>query len=183
MWARWLVMLLLTGTLAACGMTTSPQAAEHVPAATAHHTAGTRRRSEAGRRSSSSPSASQAKAPPIQPTVSTATTPPPTIAVVGTPAAGASVVLNLVNVPTGYVLVTLAMDEGANTVTTPLDTAQANAGSPVGVGFAVSPDGAVIHFAFDSAMAGGTGQFVLTFANSAGQQLVVKSAPFAVQGG
>jgi len=181
MWRRWCLVALLTGTLSACGMTTAPQAAGHVrvPSAAVHHTAGARRRPSGRSSASSAPT----KAPPIQPTVSTSTTPPATIAVVGAPTAGGTVVLNLVNVPTGYVLVRLAMDEGPNTVTTPLDTAQANAESPAGAGFSVSPDGAVIHFAFDSAMAGGTGQFVFTFADSAGQQLIVKSSPFAVQGG
>ena len=104
------------------------------------------------------------------------------MAVEGTPTAGSTVVLQVSNVPSGYVLVTLAMNEGANTVTTPLASAQSNAQSTAASGFSVSPDGAIIRFAFDMAMGGGRGQFVLTYQNSAGKRLTVDSSLFTVQG-
>lgn len=129
--------------------------------------------------------ASHAASPPIVPSVSTATTPPvpqPVLTVVGTPAAGSTVVLQVSHVASGYVLVSLAMKEGANSVSTPLASAQSNAQSTAVSGFSVSPDGAVIRFAFDMAMGGGQGQFALTYQNSAGKRLTVDSAIFTVQG-
>ncbi len=122
---------------------------------------------------------------PIVPSVSTATAPPvpqPVVTVVGTPSAGSTVVLQVSHVPSGYVLVSLAMNEGPNTVSTPIASAQSNAQSTATSGFSVSPDGAVIRFAFDMAMGGGQGQFVLTYQNSAGKRLTVHSHSFAVQG-
>ena len=104
------------------------------------------------------------------------------MAVEGTPTAGSTVVLQVSNVPSGYVLVTLAMNEGANTITTPLASAQSNAQNTAASGFSVSPDGAIIRFAFDMAMGGGRGQFVLTYQDSAGKRLAVDSSPFTVQG-
>ncbi len=168
------VVLAGFGLSAAAGPSTPPPARIHHAVATGHaHHAKTQTK------------ARKAAAPPIVPAVKTSSTPPvpqPAVSVVGTPTAGSTVVLQVSNVPSGYVLVTLSMNEGANTVITPLASAQSNAQSTAVSGFSVSPDGAIVRFAFDMAMGGGRGQFVLTYQNSAGKRLTVDSPSFTVQG-
>lgn len=166
--------------LAGCGA--------NAPAAASHPVAHPPKKS-AGKRPTASPPvhhSKKKKLPPIKPSVQTSTTPAapqPSVTLVGTPIAGSTVVIQLDNIPPGYVLVTLTMDEGPNTVVTPLASAQSNGQSQNAVGFSVSPDGSQIHFQFDTAMGGGAGQFVFTLQNATGQTLTVKSAPFSIQAG
>ncbi len=178
---RWVVMAgpVLAAVLAGCGLSAAGGSAPPPPRS--HHApvSGHGHHPKAGAK------ARRTSAPPIVPAVKTSSTPPiprPAVDVVGTPTAGSTVVLQVSNVPAGYVLVTLSLNEGANTVTTPLASAQSNAQSTAISGFSVSPDGAVIRFAFDMAMGGGRGQFVLTYQNSAGKRLTVDSPTFTVQG-
>lgn len=178
---RWVAVAgpVVAAVLAGCGLSAASGRATPAPART-HHAA-----VERAHHPKTTAKARRASSPPIVPAVKTSTTPPvpqPVMAVEGTPTAGSTVVLQVSNVPSGYVLVTLAMNEGANTITTPLASAQSNAQNTAASGFSVSPDGAIIRFAFDMAMGGGRGQFVLTYQDSAGKRLAVDSSPFTVQG-
>ncbi len=178
---RWVAMAgpVLVAVLAGCGLSAAAGPSTPPPARTHHAATGHAHHPKTGTK------ARRASAPPIVPAVKTSSTPPvpqPAVGVVGTPTAGSTVVLQVSNVPSGYVLVTLSMNEGANTVTTPLASAQSNAQSTAVSGFSVSPDGAVVRFAFDMAMGGGRGQFVLTYQDSAGKRLTVDSSTFTVQG-
>lgn len=179
---RWVVMAapVLVVVLVGCGLSQAASPSRPPPARS-HHAAATGN----AHHSKTGTKARRASTPPIVPAVTTSSTPPvpqPAVGVVGTPTAGSTVVLRVSNVPSGYVLVTLAMNEGVNTVTTPLASAQSNAQSTAVSGFSVSPDGAIVRFAFDMAMGGGRGQFVLTYQDSAGKRLTVDSPTFTVQG-
>jgi hypothetical protein len=180
-WPMWVAAAAVL--LAGCG-SAAPVAGVHPAGRPAHTAPGRSSASESAKRSKATPKDKPLR--PIKPSVHTSTTPAapqPSVTLVGTPVAGSTVVIQLDNIPPGYVLITLTMDEGPNTVATPLVSAEANGQSQSAVGFSVSPDGSQIHFQFDTAMGGGTGQFVFTLQNSAGQTLTVKSAPFSIQAG
>ena len=178
---RWLIITapVVAVVMTACGLSAAASPSRTPPARTHHAATGPTHQA------SKKTKAQRTSSPPIVPAVKTSSTPPapaPAVAVVGSATAGSTVVLHVSNVPSGYVLVTLVMNDGANTVTTPLASAQSNAQSTAVSGFSVSPDGATIRFAFDMAMGGGRGQFVLTYQNTAGKRLTVSSPPFTVHG-
>jgi len=99
----------------------------------------------------------------------------------GTPSANGEVELQFSGIPSGYVLSTLEMVEGSNSVTETLNQAAAN--NDIGnlsAQFSISPDGSVIVFGFDNAMGGGRGQFIFTFKSSSDKSITAKSAVFGI---